>query len=283
MLKMCSYSTVRGYFDLFWRIYSKRVAFYYGFCDNTHMEITVQQPDSAPTRGNTAVAYLRVSTSEQADSKLGLKAQKESIRKYAKSQGLTIRKYYTDAGISGAKGVSHRPALSEMLTELQPGQTVLVHRMDRLSRDLYLNLWIEKECKKVSCFIDSASNEGNGDSPTDKLLRNIIGSFAEFERELISQRTKAAMAKLNRKVGRPPYGFKYDSVGRLVKNNGEHQNLMRLMELRQELGNKWTQISKMMNAENRPTQKGKDWYPGTAMKCVLRFEKDKKYPEGEAA
>ena len=229
---------------------------------------------NVPNRPTSAVAYIRVSTSEQADSKLGLLAQKESIKKYAKSQGYRIRKYYEDAGISGSKGVDGRPALAQMLSDLQPGTVVLVHKLDRLSRDLYLNLWIEKECDKVSCFIASASNEGNGESPTDKLLRNIISSFAEFERQLISQRTKQAMAKLNRKVGRPPYGYRFDSAGRLVKQPEEFQHLERVVELRKELGNKWTQMSKVMNAEERPTQKGGQWYPATVMHCVRRLERE---------
>ena len=233
------------------------------------MKIT---PNDTPT---SAVAYLRVSTNEQADSQLGLKAQKASIQNFAKSQGLRIRKYYTDAGFSGAKGVQQRPALSEMLSNLKPNTVVIVQKIDRLSRDTFLNLWIEKECGKVSCQILSASGEGNGDSATDKLLRGIISNFGMFERELISQRTKNAMSKLTRKVGRPPFGFTYDSVGRLVKNKDEHQHLERMMELRSEFGNKWTQMSKKMNGEERPTQKGGKWYPMSVMQCVLRLEDEK--------
>ena len=229
-------------------------------------------PNNTP---KSAVAYLRVSTSEQSDSGLGLSAQRDSIKRFAKQNGLRIRKYYTDAGISGAKGVNQRPALAEMLDNLKPNTVVIVHKLDRLSRDTFLNLWIEKECGKVSCAIQSASGEGNGEEPTDKLLRGIIANFAQFERELISQRTKNAMAKLNRKVGRPPFGFTYDTVGRLVKNKEEHPHLERMIELRKEFGNKWTTICNTMNAENRPTQKGNDWYPTSVMNCVLRIEKEK--------
>jgi site-specific DNA recombinase len=231
-----------------------------------------KKSDNTP---KSAVAYLRVSTSEQSESGLGLKHQRDSIKRFAKQQGLRIRKYYTDAGISGAKGINQRPALSEMLSDLKPNTVVIVQKIDRLSRDTFLNLWIEKECGKVSCQILSASGEGNGDSATDKLLRGIISNFAQFEREMISQRTKDAMSKLTRKVGRPPFGFTYDTVGRLVKNKEEHQHLERMIELRKEFGNKWTTICNTMNAENRPTQKGKDWYPTSVMNCVLRIEKEK--------
>ncbi len=231
------------------------------------MKIT---PNDTPT---SAVAYLRVSTNEQADSQLGLKAQKESIQNFAKSQGLRIRKYYTDAGISGAKGVQQRPALSEMLSDLKPNTVVIVHKLDRLSRDTFLNLWIEKECGKVSCQILSASGEGNGDSATDRLLRGIISNFAMFERELISQRTKQAMAKLNKPVGRPPYGFRYDSMGRLIKHSKEYGNFERIVELHKELGNQWSKISNAMNSEERFTQKGKEWRRGTVQHLILRVER----------
>ena len=231
-------------------------------------------PNNTP---KSAVAYLRVSTREQSDSGLGLSAQRDSIKRFAKSQGLRIRKYYTDAGISGAKGVGQRPALSEMLLNLKPNTVVIVHKLDRLSRDTYLNLSIEKECGKVSVSIQSASGEGNGDSATDRLLRGIISNFAQFERELISQRTKLAMRKLmkTRKIGRPPFGFTYDTVGRLVKKKDEYQHLERMIELRKELGNKWTQMSEVMNGEERPTQKGGKWYPMSVMQCVLRLEDEK--------
>jgi len=224
-----------------------------------------------------AVAYLRVSTREQSDSGLGLSAQRESIKRFAKSEGLRIRKYYTDAGISGAKGVNQRPALSEMLSDLKPNTVVITHKLDRLSRDTFMNLWIEKECNKVNCQIFFSSGEGNGNSPSDKMLRTLLSAFAELEREYISVRTKDAMRKLmkTRKVGRPPYGFLYDTQGRLIKNKNEYPHLQRMMELRGELGNKWTSICNVMNKENRPTQKGKDWYPTSVMNCVLRVERDK--------
>jgi DNA invertase Pin-like site-specific DNA recombinase len=236
------------------------------------MEITL---DKTP---KVAVAYCRVSTSEQAESGLGLKAQRDAIKKFAKSQGIHIRKYYTDAGISGTKGVDARPALAEMLSDLKPNTAVLVHKLCRLSRDSFLNLWIEKECGKISCQILSASGEGNGSSATDKLLRGIISNFAEFERNLISTRTKNALAKLKqtRKLGRPPYGFTFDSVGRMIKKKGEFQNLERMIELRSELGNKWTQMSKVLNGEERTSQSGGRWYASTVQNCILRYEESLK-------
>ena len=164
-----------------------------------------------------------------------------------------------------------------MLSDLKPNTVVITQKLDRLSRSTYMNLWIEKECKKVNCQIFFSSGEANGNSPSDKMMRTLLSAFSELEREYISVRTKNAMRQLmkTRKVGRPPYGFVYDTAGRLIKNKEEHQHLQRMMELRKELGNKWTQMSKMMNGEERPTQKGGKWYPTSVMQCVLRLEKEK--------
>ena len=213
---------------------------------------------------STAVVYLRVSTEEQSSSGLGLKSQREMCKNYARSQGLRIKKYYTDAGISGTKGVDQRPQLSLMLQDLKPNTVVLVAKRDRISRDTFLSLWVEKECKKVHAVIESASGEGNGDSPADEMMRRIVDAFSEYERNLISQRTKNALSKSNKKLGRVPYGFKKDSSGRVIKDPETHPNYERILTLRRE-GLGWSHICKMLNAEGVPTQRGGQWKHPTVM------------------
>lgn len=224
-----------------------------------------------PVAPSTCVVYERVSTEEQSNSGLGLKSQRDMCRNYAKSNGLRIKKYYTDKGISGTKGVDQRPQLSKMLQELTPGTIVLVAKRDRISRDTFLSLWVEKECKKVHAVIESASGEGNGDSPADEMMRRIVDAFSEYERNLISQRTKNALAKSTKKLGRVPYGYKKDSSGRVVKNKETYPTLERIQKMR-EGGQGWSSICHELNEEGIPSQRGGKWQPTVVMRLCNRME-----------
>jgi DNA invertase Pin-like site-specific DNA recombinase len=227
---------------------------------------------TSKTQPTSCVVYERVSTEAQSSSGLGLKSQRDMCKGYARSNNLRIRKYYTDAGISGTKGVDQRPALSQMLSELKPGTVVLVAKRDRISRDTFLSLWVEKECKKVHAVIESASGEGNGDSPADEMMRRIVDAFSEYERNLISQRTKNALAKSKKRLGRVPYGFKKDSSGRVIKDAETYGNYERIISMRERDGMGWSAICQELNADGIKTQRGKQWSPTVVMRICHRVE-----------
>lgn len=218
------------------------------------------------------LAYLRVSSEQQASSGLGLAGQKERIKLYAKSQGIRIKKYYTDAGISGAKGIDGRPQLAQMLEDLSEGQIILCAKRDRLSRDAYLNLWIEKEANKVNAQIESACGEGNGDDPASEMMRRIIDAFSQYERQLISERTKLALKKAKdrgTRLGKPPYGYKRDSLGRMVKNPDTYPIRERMVELF-DVGNGWSAICRELNDDGVLTEKGGTWSPTVVMRILSK-------------
>lgn len=82
-----------------------------------------------------AVAYLRVSTDEQADSRAGLEAQADSCRRYASGLGAELIGPFADEGVGGASGLDKRPGLLQAIGELQKGDILLVAKRDRLGRD----------------------------------------------------------------------------------------------------------------------------------------------------
>ena len=212
---------------------------------------------SAKANKQTAVAYLRVSRESQVSSGLGLAAQKEQIREYAKRQGLRIRKYFTDAGVSGAKGVEDRPALNEMLTSLKDGETVLVFKRDRISRDAFLSMWVERKVNKINARIESVSGEGNGDSPADEMMRRIIDAFSQYEREQIRTRTKVALAKSTKALGQTPYGFQRVN-GKFVKCPETYPIRERIIKERSE-GKSYNSIATQLNKDGIKTLRGKKW------------------------
>lgn len=162
--------------------------------------------------------YRRVSTVEQFDSGLGLEAQLVQCQAYAVRQGYEVSGVYTEEGVSGAAPLSERPALTALFAALPSDSpsVVLVAKRDRLGRDVLLVQLLQAELSRHGARVESAAGEGNGDEPADKLMRTIIDGFAEFERDSIKARTKAALGvKKTRaeRVGQIPYGARLAADG----------------------------------------------------------------------
>lgn len=183
-----------------------------------------------------AVAYVRVSTDEQADSGLGLEAQRAAIRAAADRMGLEVVEWFADEGVSGGK-IDGRDGLLAAIDATKRGYTLIVSRRDRLARDAMLACWIEKEIAKRCGRIVSVAGEGtDNDDPTSVLLRRIVDAFAEYERLLIGSRTKAALrvkGKRGERVGRYAlYGYRLDEQGAQVQDDREKAGVRMMLELR---------------------------------------------------
>lgn len=159
----------------------------------------------------TTIAYLRVSTDEQADSGAGLAAQQAAISSMAARMGGQIVAWHRDEGISGSASIEKRPGLMAAIEALGKGDILLVAKRDRLSRDMMLSCFLEKEAARRGARIVSAAGEGTEtDDPTSMLMRRIVDAFAEYERQIIRARTKAALrAKRDKgeRTGGIPFGF----------------------------------------------------------------------------
>ena len=106
---------------------------------------------------------------------------------------------------SGGAG-SKRPAMEEMLTKISPGDTVVVYKLDRIARSLKDLLIIIERIEAAGAQFRSLTEHIDTRSPAGRMIFQIVGAFAEFERELIRERTKVGMAAAMRrgvKMGRP--------------------------------------------------------------------------------
>ncbi|MBL0250059.1 MAG: recombinase family protein [Elusimicrobia bacterium] len=180
------------------------------------------QTESADKNKSTLCAiYTRVSTDMQAEVEFNsCEAQEERIRSFIASQeGFKIFKVYTDAGFTGAN--THRPAMQDMLRDISAGNIdmVLTYKIDRLTRsprDFYQ--LIELFEKHGAGFI-SVTERFDTSTPAGRLLRNIMLTFAQFERELASERVKDKVIQRVRRGmyfgGTPPFGYKVEE-GKLV-------------------------------------------------------------------
>ena len=155
---------------------------------------------SADARVAVIRAYGRVSTGRQVAEGFGLDAQARRLIDYGDREDAELV-LYREEGVSGAK--ERRPALDRLLADLRPGDTVLVTSLDRLGRSTkhllqLFDLFDRKGVRLVSLreSIDSAT-------PAGRLLRTLLAAVAEFERELIMERTAAGIAGRARKSGKP--------------------------------------------------------------------------------
>ncbi len=131
-----------------------------------------------------AAIYARVSTVEQ-----NPEIQTEELETYIGYKSLELYKIYVDR-VSGSK--DSRPALNDMMFDMRKGcfDAIVVYKLDRLGRSLKHLLTICEELHNKNVTLIVTSQNIDTSTASGKLLFNILGSVAEFEKELISERTK---------------------------------------------------------------------------------------------
>jgi DNA invertase Pin-like site-specific DNA recombinase len=150
-----------------------------------------------------AALYVRVSTDAQT-----VENQIRELRQVAKRRGWDVVEVYSDAGISGAKGRNGRPGLDTMLKDASRRKfdIVMAWAIDRLGRSLsdLLDTIRHLEACGVDLYLDQQGIHTS--TPMGKLVFQLTGAFAEFERTMIRQRIKAGLKRAvaqGVKLGRP--------------------------------------------------------------------------------
>src|SRR6059058_3129582 len=196
---------------------------------------------SEPPRSLRCAIYTRKSTEEGLEQEFNsLQAQRESAEAYILSQRqggwVALRDRFDDGGFSGAS--MDRPALRKLLMEVEAKRIdcVLVYKVDRLSRSLldFARLMELFERRGVS-FV-SVTQEFNSTTSLGRLTLHILLSFAQFEREIISERTRDKMSAARRKGqwlgGTPVLGYNIDPQGgRLVVNPAEAERVREIFAI----------------------------------------------------
>src|SRR3989338_1174915 len=182
--------------------------------------------------------YTRKSTSEGLDQDFtSLDAQRESAENFIKSQRSEgwqiLPSRYDDGGFTGAN--IDRPALKKLIDDIKDGQVdcVVVYKVDRLSRSLLDFVQLLEFFEKNNVAFVSVTQAFNTNTSMGRLTLNILLSFAQFEREIISERTRDKMAAARKKGkwlgGRPALGYNLDKENHKIVINEPEAKIIREM------------------------------------------------------
>jgi len=185
--------------------------------------------------------YTRKSTEEGLEQEFNtLDAQREAAEAFILSQKAegwrAIAEYYDDGGFTG--GNMERPALKRLLADIEAGQVdcVIVYKVDRLSRSLLDFARMMEVFDRQGVSFVSVTQQFNTTHSMGRLTLNILLSFAQFEREIIGERTRDKMAAAKRKGkwvgGHPVLGYDIDpDGGRLIVNDDEAERVRDIFAL----------------------------------------------------
>ncbi len=225
------------------------------------------------------VGYLRVSTEGQARDGLGLDVQERAIRAWAKAHGHRVIGTCADEGVSGLKELEQRMALAEALELVRRGaaEGVAVYRLDRLARDLVVQEQLLAEFWRAGAEVFStASGEGDlrddPEDPSRKLIRQMLGAVAEYERAMTVlrlRRGRARKAELGGYAyGAPAFGYRSEERA-LVEVAGQQATVARIVELA-DAGKSLRQVAAVLEQEGRRPRRGDRWHPQTVGRALSR-------------
>jgi DNA invertase Pin-like site-specific DNA recombinase len=205
------------------------------------------------------LGYVRVSSDEQASSGAGLEAQRRTILAECERRGWQLVSVIEDAGYS-AKDM-RRPGVQEALQVLKAGRAdaLVVARLDRLSRSMLDFSRVMHVAQKQHSALIALDVGVDSSSPSGEAMANMLATFAQFERRLIGERTKAALAVKRAqgvRLGRPPT---------------VPQAVVRRIQRQRARGHSLRRIADSLNQAGVPTaQGGAKWYAATVRGVLAR-------------
>ena len=221
------------------------------------------------------IGYCRVSTDNQKDEGT-IDLQRQALRAYADLKGFELVKIFEDEGISG--GLEDRPALAEMFNYLEDKENkaiagVLIYKLDRLARDLYIQEHLIKKLEALSKEListkepDLASND-----PMRKAFRQFMGIVSELEKAFITMRLSAgriSKIKTKSKYAGGGIALGYNTKGKdLIIDDKGAKTIRLIFKMRRNNHKSLWSIARELNDQSIPTARGGKWYAGT-IKYIL--------------
>jgi DNA invertase Pin-like site-specific DNA recombinase len=230
--------------------------------------IKIEEPVVIPKDHKAVLIYTRVSTTMQVD-QFSLEAQLANIEKYVSDKKMTIKKVYSDRGISGRE-MKNRPELLKMLDDLQSGECIIVYSMSRLGRDtgqIFSMIELIKK-KRASLIIWEQNIEidaTRGDAMANAFI-TMLSMFAQLESDQTSQRVSSVMNYMSGEGllrSKPKFGYKFVGKKKPFEIDEDEQRIIsRIREIRIENPKiTFTRIGEQLLKEGLNPKKAKKFYP----------------------
>ncbi len=217
-----------------------------------------------------AVGYIRVSTEQQAGEGVSLEAQKAKIAAWCLANDCELVAVHVDAGISG-KSMDKRQGLQKALAETGKGMALVVYSLSRLARSTRDTLAISEQLDKSGADLVSLSERIDTTGAAGKMMFRMLAVLAEFERDVISERTTLALAHkkaTGQKYAPVPFGYQ-EIEGRLEAVEAEAKVVAEIQS-RREAGETLQAIADSLNCRGIKGKRGGKWYPYTVSYLIQR-------------
>ncbi|MGY3497143.1 DNA invertase Pin-like site-specific DNA recombinase [Bradyrhizobium sp. USDA 4502] len=212
------------------------------------------------TTERTLISYIRVSTSQQGRSGLGIEAQRQTLAYFAQAEGFTVVREFVEVETGkGADALDRRPQLNAALAAARKLRChVAVAKLDRLSRDVHFISGLMAH--KVPFLVAELGPD------VDPFVLHLFAALAEKERALISTRTRQALSAAKARgvtLGNPRLQVARKSAVQAVKAEADRYaaNVLPIIREAQKAGaSTLRQIAEALNARGVPTARGGRWY-----------------------
>jgi DNA invertase Pin-like site-specific DNA recombinase len=200
-------------------------------------------------------------------------AQRAKIEAWCVANDADLVDVFVDAGISGGK-TTNRPGLKAALDAVCKGKgnVLVIYSLSRMARSTKDTIIISERLQKAGANLASLSERIDTTSAAGKMVFRMLAVFAEFEKDLASERTKLAAA-YKRSKGEAwavtPYGQGKDDAGKLVDDQAEQAAVVKVLELRAE-GKSIRAIVDAMNTNNVTRRGGGRWHIASVQRLIKR-------------
>ena len=213
--------------------------------------------------------YCRVSTEFQATEGVSLEAQQAKAKAWCLANDYEVAAIYVDAGLSG-KRVDNRPELQRALADCKKGDALVVYSLSRLARSTIDTISISEALTKKKADLVSLQEKLDTTTAAGRMMFQMLAVLAEFERNLVSERTSMALQHKKSKgerVGQIPYGSSLADDGIQLVNDAYQQSVIAFVK---DCKNKGlsirTTVTELTNKGYKP--QGAKWHKTTVARIL---------------